>query len=289
MTRVQAQHGPEKASALSVIVARQWASKSRSPSKATSQFSRNSALLVARALLLLCFCFAPCCHDPSIVRSASNLSTVPWCHSVCASVSMFTSTLTTVCFCSCAGVSKSAASAPDPSSALRLHLVVECGIHAWSCRGPILQVEQHCSTEATIGFFFKICAILLLLDTEVFFLNLFLYPKVSPFFVFPSLFCFRSIRHRIRRFSSIRCCPALNRRFRFRSVVPDLCHRISYGTLHWYKFEFTSLAHWLDHWPNVSLLRQNPTCLGPTNLRLVASVLFRIKLRLPSSQTSVAS
>ena len=55
--------------------------------------SRNFVLL----LLLtpcsqLCFapCFAPCCHDPFIVRSASNLFTVPWFQSVCASVSMFT-------------------------------------------------------------------------------------------------------------------------------------------------------------------------------------------------------
>ena len=37
-----------------------------------------------------CTCFAHCCHDLFIVRSASNLTTVPWFHSVCASVSMFT-------------------------------------------------------------------------------------------------------------------------------------------------------------------------------------------------------
>ena len=52
MDRVQAQHGPEKVSALSVILARRWASKSCSPSWATNQFSRNFALLVASALLL---------------------------------------------------------------------------------------------------------------------------------------------------------------------------------------------------------------------------------------------
>ena len=46
-------------------------------------------------LSLLCSCLAPyscfahCCHDPFTVSSASNLSTVPWFHSVCASVSMF--------------------------------------------------------------------------------------------------------------------------------------------------------------------------------------------------------
>ena len=58
-----------------------------------SQFTKL-LLFVALALLLLCSllcsCFAHCCHDPFIVRSASNLSTVPWFHSVCASVSMFT-------------------------------------------------------------------------------------------------------------------------------------------------------------------------------------------------------
>ena len=52
MARAQAQHGPEKASALAVILARHWAPKSCSPSGATSQFSRNFALLVAHALLL---------------------------------------------------------------------------------------------------------------------------------------------------------------------------------------------------------------------------------------------
>ena len=36
-----------------------------------------------------CSCFAHGCHDPFIVRSASNLSTVPLLHSVCASASMF--------------------------------------------------------------------------------------------------------------------------------------------------------------------------------------------------------
>ena len=74
----------------------------------------------------------------------------------------------------------------------------------------------------------------------------------------------------------------------FEAVVPNLCHRISHGKLHWDKYEFTRLARWLDHRPNVSLLQQNPTCVDPpmaqTNrsAHLVASILFRIKLRLPS-------
>ena len=72
-------------------------------------------------------------------------------------------------------------------------------------------------------------------------------------------------------------------------MVPNLSHRTSHGKLHRDKYEVTRLAHWLDHWPSVSLLQQNPTCLGPTDLQLVASILFRIKLSLPSDQTSVAS
>ena len=37
-----------------------------------------------------CPCFAHCCHDPCIVRNASNSSSLLWFHSVCASVSMIT-------------------------------------------------------------------------------------------------------------------------------------------------------------------------------------------------------
>ena len=51
-------------------------------------------------LLLLCSCFAHSCHDPFIVRSASNLSTVPWFHSICAP-SRCSRSPTTVCFCFC--------------------------------------------------------------------------------------------------------------------------------------------------------------------------------------------
>ena len=60
--------------------------------------------------------------------------------------------------------------------------------------------------------------------------------------MFPLISCFQYIRRRILRFSSIQCCLALKRRFRFPSVVPDLRHRISYGTLPWYKFKFTRLT-----------------------------------------------
>ena len=152
--RVQAQHGPDKASALSVILALRWASKSSSPiSNLASVSSHNFYCL----LLLLCSCFAHCCHDPFIVTSASNLSTVHWFHSVCASVSMFT-IITDNCLFPFLGLflflflrstrvsvhisrppcvhtksvyvlTESADSAPDPSSACHHHLVVECGIH----------------------------------------------------------------------------------------------------------------------------------------------------------------
>ena len=74
-------HGPDKVSALSIILAHPWALKSSAPIlHLTSVSLQNFLLFVA----LLCSCFAHCCHDPFIVRSAS---TFPWFHSVCASVS----------------------------------------------------------------------------------------------------------------------------------------------------------------------------------------------------------
>ena len=108
-----------------------------------------SCLLLLLCSLLLLFAIM-------IVRSASNLSTVPWFHSVCASVSMITIN-TDNCLCLflflflfpfrflflflclprvsvhisrplCAHT-KSAEWEPDPSSACHHHLVVECGIH----------------------------------------------------------------------------------------------------------------------------------------------------------------
>ena len=48
-----------------------------------SQSSRDFAVLACSCFALCiahCLCFAPRCHDPLIVRSASNLSTVPWFH-----------------------------------------------------------------------------------------------------------------------------------------------------------------------------------------------------------------
>ena len=94
--RVPSQPGPEKASALSVILARQWALDWAL--KVIRQIGRSVSiheisyclLLLLCSLLLLCPCFDNCCHDPFIVRSASNCSTFLRFHSVCASVSMFT-------------------------------------------------------------------------------------------------------------------------------------------------------------------------------------------------------
>ena len=156
-----------------------------------------------------------------------------------------------------------------------------------ACRIPILRFEQYCSTDATIGFVLRIVAtfarffsFLILTSSSRTYSST---QKVSRISVFPLLYCFQSIRHQFLHFSSIQCCPDLKRRFRFRSVVLNLCHRFSHGKFPWDKYEFTKLAHWLDHGPSVSLHQQNPTCLGPTNLQLVASILFRTVFRLPSS------
>ena len=156
-------HGPDKASALSVILARHWAFKCSSPILPWRQSVHKISYCL---LLLLCYCFAHCCHDPFLVRSASNFSTASWFHSVCASDSMFTITdnclflflflflfLDRYLNTTRASVqtsrplhlhrskplrvhtksvyvrTKSADSAPVPSSACYHHLAVECGIH----------------------------------------------------------------------------------------------------------------------------------------------------------------
>ena len=136
-----------------------------------------------------------------------------------------------------------------------------------ACRKPILRFEQYWSTEATIGFVLRIVATFARFS---FFLILTSSSrtcsstqKVSRISVLSLLCCFQLIRRQILHFSNIQCCPALNRRSRFRSVVPNQCHRISYGKLPWDKYEFTRLAHWLDHRPNVYPRQQNPTCLDP--------------------------
>ena len=162
---VPSQPDPEKASALPVILARHWALE-WAPT-VVRQIGRSvriheishCVLLLLSSLLLRCPCFAHCCHDPFIVRSASNFSSFPWLHSVCASVSMFTIN-TDIClllFLVSVAVSEIAspslhrisvylsrvsvhisrplcASELQPftrsiTSFVSLHLVVECGIH----------------------------------------------------------------------------------------------------------------------------------------------------------------
>ena len=174
---------------------------------------------------------------------------------------------------------------------------MDCGIHGlvenkFCNSNKIAVLRQRLASFQHLRFtaaeVCKNCEIFLL-DTEVFVSNLFLYPKRLAYLCVPFAVVLPNYPSKNSSFLQHSMLSALNRCFRSRSVVPDLCHRISYGTLHWYKLEFIRLAHWPDHWPNVSLLRQNPTCLGPTNLHLVASIPFRIRLRLPSNQTSVAS
>ena len=115
--------------------------------------------------------------------------------------------------------------APDPSLARHHHLEMECGTMA--CGIPILQFERCCSTEATIGFVLRIVA-----TFASFFSFLILTSSsrtcsrtqnVSRISVFPLLYCFPLIRRQILHSSNIQSGPALNRRFRFRSVVPNLC------------------------------------------------------------------
>ena len=154
-----------------------------------------------------------------------------------------------------------------------------------ACRIPILRFEQWCTTEATIGFVLRIVA------TFARFLSFLILTsssrtcsstqKVSRISVFRSLYCFQLIRRQILHFSNIQSCPVLNRRFRFPSVVPHLRHRISHGKLPWNKYEFTKLGQMFRCFSKIQpvLIHRWPK---QTHLNLVASILFRIKLRLPS-------
>ena len=116
------------------------------------------------------------------MRSASNLSTVPWFHSVCASVSMFTIITdnclfpflgmflflfkvslcaqieATVCsyqICVCTNqVCRLCARSIIGSSPFILYW----SVGSMACRIPILRIAQYCCTEATIGFVLLIVA-----------------------------------------------------------------------------------------------------------------------------------
>ena len=94
---------------------------------------------------------------------------------------------------------------------------------------------QYCSTKETIDFvlrivatFARFCSFLILTSSSRTCSSTLKFSRIS---VFSLLCCFQLIRRQILHFSNIQCCPALNRRFRFRSVVPILHHRISHGTL----------------------------------------------------------
>ena len=107
MARAQSQPGPDKVSALSSSrVMRLWLDSKKLFANSLlgdRQFTKISYCLLlllcscfapcpCSSLLLFAPCFVPCWHGPFIVRRASNLSTVPWFHFVCVSVSMFTIT-----------------------------------------------------------------------------------------------------------------------------------------------------------------------------------------------------
>ena len=102
-------------------------------------------------LLMLCFASARCCHDPFIVRSASNLSTVPGFHSVCASVLMITINTYCFCFCFCFCVRTDGFCA-DVAAFHQHHRLHQPSSCSGVCRIPILRFEHQCNTEAEIGF-----------------------------------------------------------------------------------------------------------------------------------------
>ena len=74
MASVQSPPGPDKASALSVILARHWALKVVRQVRRSVNLHEISHCLLH--LLCSCFahcpCFAHCCHDPFIVRSTQT-------------------------------------------------------------------------------------------------------------------------------------------------------------------------------------------------------------------------
>ena len=119
--------------------------------------------------------------------------------------------------------------------------------------------------------------------------------KVSRISVFSLLYCFQLIRHQILRSLQHPMLSCSEWMLQISSVVPNLCHQISHGKLHWDKHEITRLAHWLDHWPNISLLQQNPTCLDPPLAQKICALSRQSYsgsnsvFRLPSDQTGVAS
>ena len=87
---VQPQPGPEKASALSVIIAHLWALKVTASSKVGVRYFTK---------FRVAFCHCHCCHDPFIVRSAQNCPPITDFNQLVHPSRCSRSTLTTVCFC----------------------------------------------------------------------------------------------------------------------------------------------------------------------------------------------
>ena len=116
----------------------------------------------------------------------------------------------------------------------------------WSVEYQSYDFKKYCSTETNDWLCFAYCcnirALLFLLDADISVSNLFQYPETLLYLCVLSAVLLPIDPSPNSPFLQ-QCCPALNRRFRFRSVVPNLHHRISHGKLPWNKHEFTRLAH----------------------------------------------
>ena len=227
-TRAPSQPGLGKASALSLRHPR--------ASLGSESCSRNFVWLVALALLLAlahCPCFAHYCHDPLIARKCLKhvhlfLGFTQFVHpSRCSR-----STLTTVCFCFCASVSGEV------------------------CIGVLFELCTEASAQSHVPrslYSYRVCSPFNQIHhrRRAFILvYLFWYPKSIvhlrvPFDVLLPIDPSKNspfLKHSMlsRSESTLSKCGS-------RSVPPNL--------VLWCKFEFTRLTHWLDRWPNVSLLR----------------------------------
>ena len=165
-------------------------------------------------LCLLCSCFAPCscfahcCHDPFIVRNASNLSTVPWFHSVCAFASRCSKSLTTVYSCFCFGfwiriwTPRKASVQPSRPKPLRVHtkclqtlgqihhrlvtIILLWSVKSMVWRTPILRFDFVLRIVATFARFFSF---LVLISSSRTCSNA---KKISRIYVLSLLYCFQT-------------------------------------------------------------------------------------------------
>ena len=94
------QPGPEKTSALSVIIAQLWALKVIANSKlGVSQFTKFRAAFCHCVAPCPCFASCNCCHAPFIVRSAQICPPFTGVTQLAHPSRCSRSTMTTVCFC----------------------------------------------------------------------------------------------------------------------------------------------------------------------------------------------